>query len=555
MLRSLAIKDFAVIAELEIGFTEGLNILTGETGAGKTILIEALGFLLGARGSLSWIRAGAPRLSVAGVFDPRAFPDGLRGSFGIGGGPVTVLRELDASGKTRATIGGRAVRLAALSAWGDGLVDFHGQHEHQALLKPSAQLECLDRYAGLAEESAALAAEYDRWGALVAEREALKLSDSERGKRIEFCRFQLAEIEAAKLKAGEEGELEAELPLLKNAERLRTHAESAYQALYEAEGSVSEGLLKVARLLGEIARLDDRMKASLDAAEGARLALEDVAQSLGRYRGSVSMDPGRLDETLTRLETISRLKKKYGPDIEAVLSCAGRLQRELETFEAAGERSGSIEPELARAQEALAGRCERAHRARLKAARSLEGALEGELRSLGMPHGKLAVAVEMEEGRYTRSGCDAVEFLLAANPGEPARPLRSVASGGELSRVMLALKTIMAAAKGPSSSPRVLVFDEVDAGVGGAVARAVGRRLARVGGSHQVLCVTHLAQVACFGRNHINVVKETGRGRTVVRVERLESERRLETIATMLGGREPTDASRRHAKELLESTK
>ncbi|MBI4677285.1 MAG: DNA repair protein RecN [Elusimicrobia bacterium] len=554
MLRTLTVKDFAVISQIELEFSEGLNILTGETGAGKTILIEALGFLLGARGSASWVRAGSPRLSVSGVFDPADFPEELRGGFAVAKEPVTVLRELDASAKTRAALNGRSVPVSVLAAWGDGLVDFHGQHEHQTLLRPSAQLEALDRFACLAKETAALAQDYERWAALCAERDALKLSDEERARRLEFCRFQLDEIRAAGLDPGEEPRLEAELPLLKNAERVRTLAESAYQALYEGDGAALSDLLKVSRALGDLAKIDCGMEVSAQAVEDARRALEDVAQGLGRYRGSVSLDPDRLDAVLTRLESLSRLKKKHGDTVEAVLEKASRLEADLKALETATERSGRIEPELDAAEAALAKRCGRVHQARAKAARSMEKALEGELRSLGMPHARFSAAVEMEEGRYTRSGCDAAEFLLSANPGEPARPLRAIASGGELSRVMLALKTVLATRKEEPMRSSILVFDEVDAGVGGAVARSVGSRLAALGRTHQILAVTHLAQVACFGRSHHHVIKEADKGRTSVRVERLDGDRRLEALAVLLGGREPTAASRRHAQELLDNS-
>ncbi|MBI5884150.1 MAG: DNA repair protein RecN [Elusimicrobia bacterium] len=556
MLRTLAIKDFAVVSELELSFSEGLNILSGETGAGKTILIEALGFLLGARGSASWVRTGGERLSVRGVFDPADFPEELKRSLGIGTEPVAVLRELDSGGKTRASVNGKSVPVAALSAWGDGLVDFHGQHEHQSLLKPSAQLAALDLYAGLGREAAGTAAAYERWAALCAEQDALKLSDEERGRRLEFSRFQLSELENAKLEPGEEARLSAELPLLKNGERIRNLAEAAYGALYEAEGSASEDLLKVSRALGDLARLDPGMEASAKAAEDARRVLDDVARDLGRYRDSVPLDPERLDAVLSRLDSLARLVKKHGGSVEAALERAAALAAEIHALETAGERAGKVEPELERAEAVLEKACDKLHSGRAKAAKTMEKTLVKELRGLGMPHAGFSVAVEMEEGRFSRSGCDAVEFLLAANPGEPARPLRAVASGGELSRVMLSLKTVLAGGREPTSQKArgILVFDEVDAGVGGAVARAVGARLAALGRTHQILCVTHLAQVACFGRGHMHVVKETVGGRTSVRVESLDRSRRLETLAVMLGGREPTTASRRHAQELLEST-
>ena len=550
MLKSLAIRNFAVISELKLEFGAGLSVFTGETGAGKSILIEALGFLLGARASTDWLRQGAPRLGVEGAFDVGDFEPALREQFQIADGPVIVRRELEASGKTRAAVNGRPAPTSALVRFGESLVDFHGQHEHQTLLKPSFQLEVLDAFAGLEQNRAKLAGHYAAWTKIAAELDSAKMSDEERLRRLEYARFQLGEIDAAKLRLGEEEELEAALPLLKNADRVRALAEAAYGCLYEGEGAAVEGLLKAGRALEDLCRYDDSLAPCRDALESARLAAEEAARIVGDLRGRVEADPEKLDALIRRQDEIARLKKKHGASIAEILARREALNQEIERLENSQRRLEDLEKALEGARKALAADCGRIHKARSAAAKKLEGALGAELKALGMPHARFCASVEMEEGRFSAAGSDEVEFLLAPNPGEPLKPLRSTASGGELSRVMLALKTVFA---GLDRVP-VLVFDEIDAGIGGAVARAVGGKLAVLGRGRQVLCVTHLAQVACFAPRHYHVLKEASNGRTSVRVESLEGERRLEAVARMLGGRAPTEASRKHAQELLESS-
>ncbi|MCX5797548.1 MAG: DNA repair protein RecN [Elusimicrobia bacterium] len=550
MLRSLRVRDFAIISELTLEPGRGLNVFTGETGAGKSILIEALGFLLGARATTAWLRAGASRLSVEGVFDPEDFPAALREQFQVGPTPVSVRRELDASGKSRATLNGRPAGAAVLAAFGEGLVDFHGQHEHQSLLKPAAQLEALDAFAGLGPKREELAGLHRAWVGACAELDSARMSDSQRRQRIEFDRFQVQEIDAAKLRPGEDEELEADLPLLKNADRIRNLADSAYGWLYAGESSALEALQKSVRTIEDLCRFDESLRQGRDELETARIAVDEVARRLGELRRRVGADPARLDALLGRQDALARLKKKYGATVAEILAKRAELAAELDLLENSQKRIADLEAALAQAREVLAAACGRLHKLRAAAAKKLEAALAKEIKVLGMPHARLCVSVEEAEERFTASGSDEVEFLLAPNPGEPIKPLRSIASGGELSRVMLALKTVLA---GGSGVP-VLVFDEIDAGIGGAVARCVGQRLAALGRSRQILCVTHLAQVACFASTHLHVRKETAGDRTLVRVERLDGGRRLETVAQLLGGRAATEASRKHAQELLESS-
>lgn len=531
MLRRLTVSNFAVVSELSIEFSPGLNVLTGETGAGKSILIEALGFLLGARGSLSWLRSGAQRLSVEGLFGGRL-----------------ARRELDHSGRTRAFLDGRAVSVADLADFGGGLVDFHGQHEQQALLKPAMQMKCLDAFGALGREAGVAARAYGAWAALKARREAGNLSEEERARLLELWRFQKEELDAAGLRAGEEEEVSAALPRLQNAERLRGLAETAYETLYRRDGSALELLQKAQRTLDDLCRIDESLLRERDALQAACLAAEEVARAVGAYRQSVEADPARLEAAFSRLDQLSRLKKKHGAACVAdLVDLIRRLEADIARLDGAGRSAEELEGELAEAEGRLERACAVLHKGRLKAARELSAALLKELKALGLGRARFEVEVEMEEGRHGPSGCDDVEFLIASNPGEPLRPVRTVASGGELSRLMLALKTVL------TDEVPVLVFDEVDAGIGGIVARAVGERLSRLSRSRQVLCVTHLPQVACFARSHFQISKEFSGARAQARVEPLSGARRLEVMAQMLGGRQATEASRRHAQELLES--
>jgi DNA repair protein RecN (Recombination protein N) len=550
MLRRLKVANFAVVERVELELPSGFVAFTGETGAGKSILLEALGFLLGARGSASWLRTGADRLEVEGVFDTADLPLELRERYKVSGPTFAARRELDAAGKTRAMIHAQSAPVAALAALGDAFADFHGQHENQALMRPAVQLELLDRYAGLEPELEALGQAHGAWSALSARLAASSMSDEERRRRVELLRFQLEEIDAAKPRLGEEEELEERLPRLKNAERLRGFADQAYGLLYAEEDAALARLMKAERALGELSKIDGAAGRLQGELEAARLAIDAVAHEVGDYRDRATADPAALDALLSRQEALSRLKKRHGPTLADVIATRARLAAELDGLENSDARIEETKRELAAAETALSALCDKAHGLRVKAAKKLEAAVLKELKVLGMPHSRFSCSVEMEEGNWTRTGADAVEFLLTANPGEPLRAVKAAASGGELSRVMLALKTAFAKA---DRTP-LLVFDEVDSGIGGEVATAVGEKLATLAKGRQVLCVTHLPQVACHAATHFHVSKEVVSGRTRVRLERLTGDRRLETVASMLGGRAATAASRKHAQELLENS-
>ncbi|MDP3543623.1 MAG: DNA repair protein RecN [Elusimicrobiota bacterium] len=549
MLRRLKVLNFAVAEKVELELGPGFTALTGETGAGKSILLEALGFLLGGRGSSSWLRAGAQRLEVEGLVDAADVPADLRRELGLDGKAVELRRELDATGRTRAMIAGRPAPVAALGRVGDHFADFHGQHESRTLLQAASQLELLDRFGGLDAERVTLAEAYAAWSGLRVRLEASSLSEAERERRADLLRFQVEEIDGARLRMGEDEALEESLPRLKNAERLRGLADTAYGLLYAEENAAVARLLKASRAVSELAKLDPAAGSLHTELEGAHVAAGSVARELGNYRDAVSADPAALDALLARQDVLARLKKRHGVTLSAVLETRERLAVELDGLINADAHLEKTRKELAKAEAELARLSGEAHDKRVKAARKLDAAALKELKVLGLPHARFSCAVEMEEGSWSKTGADAVEFLLAPNPGEPPRPVKSAASGGELSRVMLALKTVFAKA----DRTALLVFDEVDAGIGGEVAHAVGERLSALAKGRQVLCITHLPQVACFAQNHFHAVKDVAAGRTRLRVDRLGGAERLETVATMLGGK-PTGASRKHAQELLESS-
>lgn len=532
MLKSLSIKNFAVIEFLDLEFEDGLTAFTGETGAGKSILIEALGFLLGARGSLDWLRRGAASLTVRGTFSD-----------------FTIERTLDAKGRTKASRDGAPIKVSDLVALGAGLVDFHGQHEHQSLLNPRVQCELLDAYGELSSALSAVRFAYRDWKEIGERLEAMQLSEDVRLQRIDLYKFQIDAIDAIGPKLGEEEAVAAELPRLKNAEKLINLCAKAYAGIYENEGSALEQLREAETAVEEMTRLDPSLRSTGASLVRAREAVEEASSALALYRDSIGEDTGRLDELFGRQDKLAKLKLKYGATVEDILAYREKIGGDLQALENHTEERAVLEKSRKKAEKALSKQCEALHDLRLAAAKKLGVRIQRELQDLGMEKAKLSVSVEMEEGEYGPDGADQVEFLIAPNPGETMKALRLIASGGELSRVMLALKTVFADA----DRVGLMVFDEVDTGVGGEVGRAVGAKLAELGKRRQVFCVTHLPQVACCGQHHFHVVKGVVDGRTVTNVKRLKNKTRIEVVARMIGGRTVTKTSLKHAAELLES--
>jgi DNA repair protein RecN (Recombination protein N) len=558
VLEELTVRDFALIERLSVSFTGGLNLLTGETGAGKSLLVGAIGFLLGAKADTGVIRTGAEESLVTGVIDVshNAEAQAWLRSRGLEPeeGHVLVRRGIKANGRGSAYIQNQSALRSDLAELTSLLVDLHGQHEHQSLLLPENHRKLLDRYARIEAEVEAFGA---RFAALSAEKRAYEsalASEAERGREIEFLRFAVDEITKAKLRADEESELEAEERLLSQHEKLFAAVEAAHNAL--AGGEDGEGGLASLRRLRsslETAQVIDPTLSDLARrSDDAFYELEDVADSLRHYLGALSFRPERLEEVETRLADIRKLKKKYGSTIEEVLARLEEDRSRLSRLETWEEDKGEIVRRIAAMEAEVLAAALAISEKRRAAAAGLQSKIEAIVRTLGMPSAKFFVRIGR---KYTDGGrpvvgpygVDDIEFLIAPNPGENAKPLARIASGGELSRVALAAKTVLAG----SDSVDCLIFDEIDAGIGGEVAVAVGEHLKELGKSKQVLCITHLASIAVRADNHYRVEKEVSGGRTTTRLSRMEGRVRAEEIARMLAGDPREEASIAHATELL----
>jgi DNA repair protein RecN (Recombination protein N) len=549
MLHALHIENLAIIDRLEVAFEAGFNALTGETGAGKSILIDALNLALGERADTSLIRAGAERLRVNAVFELPDDADLQAHLAELGVEPEDGLlylsREVQASGRSIARINGQPAPTSALKAIGDRLIDLHGQHEHQSLLKPSSHLEFLDRWLG---EPALRLREQVRQTVNAlrqTERDLQELTarEREREQMLDLYRFQVDEIRQANLQAGEDEQLETEARRLTHAEKLMALAGNAYDALLGEQGAYDQ-TAAAARCLTEIARIDPSVAAWGEQLDGALAHLEEVARNLRAYAESIEYDPTRLEEVIERQELLKRLKRKYGDTIEAVLQYADEAAAKLHALETQTERRAELEAEQARLQAEAHTLCEQLSALRREGAQRFADAVQAALRTLAMERAQFVV--EARPKPMDTTGADSVEFLFSANPGEPPRPLSKIASGGEMSRVMLALKTVLAdAAPVPT-----LVFDEIDAGIGGRTAHAVGEQIAQLARHCQILCITHLPQIACRAGRHLLIEKHTDGAATRVSVQPLTGEARVQEIARMLAGT-PTETALQHARELL----
>ena len=552
MLKRLEIKDFAIIDRLVLEFEPGLNVFTGETGAGKSIIVEAIGFLLGERASSELVRTGAAQAEVSGVFSAGTLPKKFLAAYGIKSAEFSVRRQLDAGGKTRGFFEGRPVTAAFLSGLGDALVDFHGQNEHQSLMKAEVQLELLDRYARLEKEAAAYGSVFEERCRLLERLNAVSLSEEERARLIDLYRFQLKEIESAELKEGEEGELQVLYPRLKNANRLFTLSNRAYELLSGGEAPALAGLEKALKDLEALAETDETAAPLKENLSQAVLALKDIEESLYKYSKNLDTDPAGLDAVLSRLDKISVLKKKYGPELADVLKKEAGLREKIDGLENASFDKKELASELEKAGNRLTELGEALHARRAAAAKKLSAAVVSEISGLGFKEIRFSAALETEEGRFTASGMDTVEFMFSANPGYPLKPLKLTASGGEMSRVMLGLKTVLAA----NDNIPVLVFDELDTGVGSTVARLLGEKLSALAGAKQLFCITHMPQIAAFAGAHYYVEKNVRRGISAITVSKLDPEAGVLEIARMLGGKtKSTELGLKHARELIKESR
>lgn len=552
MLTTLRIRNLALVEELTLEFPPGLVVVTGETGAGKSVILGALTLVLGERADRTLIRAGADSCTVEAVFDVRRLPAAFTARLAeLGLEPceehqLLLKRTFTAAGANRQFVNGSPTTLAVLAELGNGLVDVHGPHEHQSLLHPARQLAILDAYGALEGQVRAFAERFRRRKTLEAEKAALCEDERTHAQQLDLLRFQVAEITAADLRPEEEEELVREHQRASNAARLLQLGQAALNLLGEDETSLLHQAGGVGRLLQELQRLDPETRSLGALHEQVLAVVQELQRALTRYLDRVEVDPERLAALEERLNLLQSLKRKYGPSLAAVIAYGVEAQRRLAQWESRDTERARLDAELERLDREL----EQAGRALSTARRAviprLNRAVSEHLAELGFAQSRFEAVLSAAARDST--GDDALEFLFAPNPGEPPRPLRAIASSGELARVMLALKTVLAV----EDEIPVLVFDEVDANVGGEVAFAVGEKMRRIARQRQVFCVTHLAPVAAAADAHYRVVKEISDGRTFTRMERLSERDRVTELARMLGGR--TEAARRHARALLESS-
>lgn len=548
MLTYLSIRNVAIIDQLHLSCGPGLNVLTGETGAGKSIIIDALTLASGGRASTELIRTGEEEAVVEAVFDLTDLHD-VREHLQTAGfdaeDELIIKRCLTRSGRNRVFINGSLATLAQLGELGRRLVTIHGQHESQILLRPEQHLQLLDRYAGCDALRQEFAAGFSAWQQLANQLAHFDEQERDTAHRLDLLRYQLDELASAALRVGEEEELLEQRQVLAHAERLASAAGNVFEGLYGGDGALLGELRRMVTQIREAAVIDPKLSGLTELFDGAYLQLEDGALQLRDYAARIEADPLALQQIEDRLDQIGRLRKKYAPAVEDIITLQATLGDELADLEGRSQSREELEQTLLAARERMEALGRTLGAARRAAAEKLAQALSEEVRQLAMQHAVVRVAVE-ELPEPRSNGCERVEFLFSPNPGETPRPLARVASGGELSRLMLAFKQILPEGEAPS-----LVFDEVDTGVGGAVAGMIGRKLKHVAGGQQVFCITHLPQVAAWATRHLKVEKQVTNGRTVTSVRELEADGVVDELARMLAGETVSAAARQHAAELI----
>ncbi len=557
MLQELRIRNFAIIDEIDLSFSKGFNVITGETGTGKSIILNAVHLLLGDKAGEELIRTSEEEASVEALFDISNHPEvqkKIREKFphlSLSDQENTCLirRILSRSGRGRSFLNEHLTTLGTLSEIGEKLISLYGQHEHQSLLRPETHLDILDELGGLMKLREAYQEHFEKFLSLTGEIKRLR-DEKERGiQEKDFLLFQVHEIASTHLQVGEEEALREERKILTHAKKLIDFINRSNDLLYDGNGAIIEQIQTLLRQGKEMADIDPSFSEILKPLAASSVQLEEVAFSLRDYLKKIEVNPTRLDEVESRLEEIDRLKRKYGSSIEEILLHKARAEERLNTFSFGEERLTHLEGMLGSVQEEMFALAKKLSWERKRVALGLKKAVEKELATLGMK--KTVFDVHLENAPLSAKGIDQVEFLISPNIGEEVKPLSKIASGGELSRMMLALKKILAKIGGQ----QVLIFDEVDAGIGGGIAEVVGKALKELSKHHQVICVTHLPQIACFADTHYSVRKEIKGKRTATVVNRLEKEDILEEISRMLAGVKITEKTRAHAKEMLEHAK
>jgi DNA repair protein RecN (Recombination protein N) len=552
MLLEIRVRNFAVIDAVTASFGPGLNVLTGETGAGKSMLLDAILLVRGARAQTDVIRTDTETATVEAVFEvaPRGPVAALLDEAGLGldQGQLVVRRELSRSGRHRAFVNDSPVTVSLLERLGDHLVEIHGQHEHQRLLEPARQLDLLDRFADAEELRDRVGELFVKHRAAGAELERARTAERDRAQREDLLRLQVAELDGARLRVGEEDELRVERRRLQHAERLSAGLTEVGGLLNDDDSSAMSRLHRTARLLRDLARLDPAFAVPADSVDGAGALVEDALAAIRSLRQSITMAPGRLEAVDERLDALTRLKRKYGDTESAMLAFRDAATRELDRLGHHEALMAEQERRLSEHEAELSGAAHELSKRRRDAAERLAGQAAREVSQLGMERARFEIAVTSAPfPEIGARGLDRVEFRLSTNPGEDVRPLARIASGGELSRTMLALKAILARA----DRVPTMIFDEVDSGIGGRVAAVVAQKLAEAAENRQVLCVTHLAPIAARAAHHVRVAKSVRAGRTRVGAEIVTGDARVEEIARMVAGDRVTETARGHARELL----
>jgi DNA repair protein RecN (Recombination protein N) len=552
MLKFLSIENFALIDQLEAEFHPGLNVITGETGSGKSILVDAVGLLVGERASQEMVRQGYEKARIEGIFhlSPQHPASSRLQETGI---PVEndeliVRREITVSGHNKVFINNVLIPLGTLAEIGTLLADIHGQHEQQQLLNSSVQIEFLDAFSDNRSQLERVAQCFHQLSGVRSEIDRIEATEQEKLQRLDTLEFQIADIRKLQLRPGLDTELEEERLLLASAEKRAQSSQQAYRALYEEERSSLSVLHGVEKDLDELSTLDPAQESLAVKLRELRYRLEEIAFQLRDYLSGIEFEPDRLEAVEEQLSEIRKARRRYGDSVDEILAYLERIQQEVDEL---AERESRIE-ELKREEETLAAKyldlARHLSKRRQSGAKKLSRQVERELADLNMEGALFTIQVTAEESRAMASGFDQVQFLMSANPGEEPQPIARIASGGELSRTVLALKSILTL----EDYSKTLVFDEVDAGIGGSVASSIGARLARLAADHQVFSVTHLPQIASYASHHFHVDKKQSGQRTIVSITLLQEEARVEEIARMMGGRSMTEATRVHATELLE---
>lgn len=556
MLKLLIIRDFAIIDEIEVEFEEGLTVLSGETGAGKSIIIDALGLVLGGRAYTEFIRTGAQEASVEALFDiskAHKVRKTLEALDFYRGEELLIRRIISRDGKNKVNINGKMATVSLLADITQGLVDVYGQHEHHSLLKQESHLDILDDFGGLMSLRETYQSLWNEYLALRAQLEGLIRREKERSARLDYLDFVIGEIEKANPTSGELDELLSEKEILRNARLLMEKTRQSYERLYSDDNSLISELKAIENSLNEVARIDSRIADLVKLLESARFTVEDTAFALRDYAEKVESDPARLEEVEGRIEVLTRLCKKYGGSIESALDFLERCREEREELADADRRITKLQEEVEEKLEEAKRLAKELGEKRRKVAVDLSKKIEAELVELGMKGSRFEVRFTKidREGELSQSGAETAEFFLSPNVGEELKPLIKIASGGELSRIMLAIKSVI---HGGGDVP-TLVFDEIDAGIGGSSAEVVGRKMRKLAKTSQVLCVTHLPQIASFAHHHKSVSKLVKDSRTVTRVNGLSKDERINELARMLAGTAMTESAIRTAREMLERGK